>query len=113
MRLRNPLKLGDDSASWLRHDVRCSECVAKTWRYFVSLVRMRCVVPLDLCSLVCSLGLPRWTGAFGDLSMAVATEVSVNVEVDVAMTAIACACLAQFPCLRRRVFGSSWGICEG
>jgi hypothetical protein len=39
MRLRNPTKLGDDSESWLRHDVRVSECVAKTWRYFVSLMR--------------------------------------------------------------------------
>jgi hypothetical protein len=110
MRLRNPLKLGDDSASWLRHDVRCRECVAKTWRYFVSLIREVRVVPLVLCSLVCFL---PWTGSFGDMSTTVAMEVLVNVEVDVAMAAIACVCLAQFPCLPRRVFGSNWGICEG
>lgn len=35
MRLRKPTKLGV-SAPWVRFDMRDCECVAKTWRYFVS-----------------------------------------------------------------------------
>jgi hypothetical protein len=88
MRLRNPTKLGDDSESWLRHDFRVSECVAKTWRYFVSL--MRCVVlplplPLPLPLALGSLGFLRWRISMGE---AIELSVMVAVDVDVAMIAV-------------------------
>jgi hypothetical protein len=92
MRLRKPTKLGELSEPWLRHEVRWSECVAKTWRYFVS--RMRCVVlPLALPLLpfvLDSLGWRRCSAESGRISMAVAIDwsVIVDVEVDVAMAAV-------------------------
>ena len=39
MRFLKPTKLGAVSASWLRHEVRDNECVAKTWRYLASRMR--------------------------------------------------------------------------
>jgi hypothetical protein len=92
IRLRKPTKLGDLSESWLRHDVRWSECVAKTWRYFVSRMRW-VVVPLVLCLVPLvsgSLGCRRCREECGRISMAVAMDwsVIVDVEVDVAMAAV-------------------------
>jgi hypothetical protein len=49
MRFLKPTKLGFVAASWLKHDGRVEACVAKTWRYFVS--RMRLVVLLAFCSV--------------------------------------------------------------
>lgn len=75
MRFRKPTKLGCSSASWLRHEVRANEWVAKTWRYFVSRVRWTDV--FTFCWGV----LPRYiveregSGA----SMAVAVAMSVMV----------------------------------
>src|SRR6266566_588508 len=34
IKFRNPRKLGDAAASWLRQDGRDSACIAATWRYF-------------------------------------------------------------------------------
>jgi hypothetical protein len=44
IRFRNPTKLGLFSASWLRHELRSSECVAKTCRYLVSRIRWTVVL---------------------------------------------------------------------
>jgi hypothetical protein len=94
--LRNPLKLGELSESELRHEVRRSEWVAKTWRYFVSRGGLRVfwivplvvplVVPLGLGWLACAPVPLRLTGC-GGISMAVAMVGLVIVEVDVAMAA--------------------------
>lgn len=64
------------------------------------------MVPLVLCSVVCSLVLLRWTGDSEGISMAVAMEGLVNVEVDVVMTVVACNCSAQSLHLLQRGFGS-------
>lgn len=87
MRLRKPTKLGDVSESVLRHEVRWSECVAKTWRYFVSLVRWTGLLPLVLPFDVGSDGFRRCSEDFGGISMAVAMGGVVMVEVDEAMAA--------------------------
>lgn len=47
MRFLKPTKLVVSVDSWLRQVIRDSECVAKTWRYLLSLLRVRlCVEPL-------------------------------------------------------------------
>jgi hypothetical protein len=56
MRFLKPTKLGVSPEPGLRHDSRGSECVAKTWRYFVSRWRRVAPLPLPLCTL-----LPRKT----------------------------------------------------
>lgn len=80
MRFLKPTKLGVLSASWLRHEVRVRECVAKTWRYFVS--RASLVVLLVVVIVVVAVGVadseasfPRKTavlaaGGKGEASMA-------------------------------------------
>jgi hypothetical protein len=59
MRLRKPTKLGESSESWSRQEVRASECVAKTWRYFVSLLRLL-VLAVPLLLAFGSPGFLRW-----------------------------------------------------
>ena len=47
MRFLKPTKLVVSVDSWLRQVIRDSACVAKTWRYLLSLLRVRlCVEPL-------------------------------------------------------------------
>jgi len=41
MRFLKPMKLGVSVDSWLRQVVRASQWVAKTWRYLLSLLRLR------------------------------------------------------------------------
>jgi hypothetical protein len=96
--LRNPFQLGELSESELRHEVRCSEWVAKTWRYFVSRgglpVCWTALVPLEPL-VVGWLGwaaVPlRLTGRRG-ISIAVAMAGLVIVEVDVAMAGLRWLC---------------------
>ena len=83
MRFRNPTKLGDSCASWLRQEVRCSECVAKKCRYLVS--RMRAGVLLTACSVVLPLYM-RWRLAEGArLAGAMSMLVWIAVSTMVAM----------------------------
>jgi hypothetical protein len=93
MRFLKPTKLGESSESSLRHELRWIEWVAKTWRYFVSFLRL--VEPL-LLLLLLSLPLAsgalfflRWRADFGGISIAVAIGELVSVDVDVgAMIAV-------------------------
>lgn len=86
MRFLKPTKLGCFSASWLRHEVRVTEWVAKTWRYFVS--RMRWTVLLTLGWAV----LPRYIVERGDWGASRAVAVAVSVMVAMAMRAEQSSC---------------------
>jgi hypothetical protein len=87
IRFRKPTKLGLSSASWLRHELCSSECVAKTCRYFVS--RMRWAVLLTLGSLVFSLYLLRrlatGTSVLVCMSVLVWMAVSTMVAIEAAL----------------------------
>jgi hypothetical protein len=82
IRLRKPTKLGV-SAPWVRLDMRCCECVAKTWRYLVS--RILAGPGLSTTGLgALPLAVDMAEGSDGD--MAVAVEVAVSVRVVMAGT---------------------------
>ena len=86
MRFLKPTKLGVSSDSWLRQVVRVSECVAKTWRYLLSLLRVR----LWAVPLVGFESLPFWWRPFPRCVVERAAGVSIPVEdawVRVAMAA--------------------------